>query len=115
MDGVFLASLVVMHMHKLVQVSLIKDIDNCFLITLNVPVECMPLMISIINAPDSRSAENICATENAIAAVTKILQFNSSHLNANELLPTWLSWLPIWEDEEELPDVYGFLLLLIEK
>lgn len=39
---------------------------------------CVPLLIQIIQAPDSRSDENICATENAISAVSKILQFNSS-------------------------------------
>ncbi|RWS08235.1 importin-5-like protein [Dinothrombium tinctorium] len=75
---------------------------------------CIPLLVQMIQAPDSRSEENIAATENAISAVTKILQFNGSHINVNELLPVWFSWLPIWEDEEELPHVFGFLLSLVE-
>lgn len=71
--------------------------------------------MNVIGAPDSRGDENVNATENAIAAVTKILQFNSSLINVNEVLPVWFGWLPIWEDEDELPDVYGFLLYLLEK
>lgn len=46
------------------------------------------------------------------------LRFNQINsilkVNANEILPLWLSWLPIWEDEAELPQVYGFLFTLIE-
>lgn len=33
----------------------------------------------------------------------------------NQLLPIWLSWLPIWEDEAEIPHVYSFLFTLIEQ
>lgn len=33
----------------------------------------------------------------------------------NQLLPLWLSWLPIWEDEAEIPHVYNFLFALIEQ
>ncbi|KAI1286009.1 Importin-5 [Halotydeus destructor] len=76
--------------------------------------ESLPLLATMITTPDSRSEDNINATENAIAAVTKILQFNAGQINVNEVLPTWLSWLPVWEDEEELPVIYEFLLFLIE-
>jgi hypothetical protein len=76
--------------------------------------DCIPLLGAMIEAPESRKEENINATENAVAAVTKILQFNSSRVNVNELLPVWFRWLPVWEDEEELPLVYDFLLTLVE-
>lgn len=75
---------------------------------------CVTILVQMIQAPDAREVPNINATENAIAAITKILQYNSSQVNVNELLPIWFSWLPVWEDEEELPHVYGFLLSLIE-
>ncbi|RWS30151.1 importin-5-like protein [Leptotrombidium deliense] len=75
---------------------------------------CIPLLVQVIQMPDSRTDDNVAATENAIAAVTKILQFNNSQVNVNELLPLWFSWLPIWEDEEELPHVFNFLFSLIE-
>uniref|UniRef100_T1JS34 Uncharacterized protein n=1 Tax=Tetranychus urticae TaxID=32264 RepID=T1JS34_TETUR len=42
--------------------------------------------------PDVREALNINATENGIAAITKILQYNSSQVDVNELLPLWFSY-----------------------
>lgn len=41
---------------------------------------CVPLLIQMIQAPDAREDSNINATENAIAAITKILQYNSSQV-----------------------------------
>ncbi|XP_067014129.1 importin-5 [Anabrus simplex] len=76
--------------------------------------EALPLLVEVIKAPESRSPENINPTENAISAVTKILKYNSSALNVNEILPHWLSWLPVWEDDDEAPHVYGYLCDLIE-
>ena len=36
-----------------------------------------------------RAVENINPTENAISAVTKILQFNGSQVNLDQVLPMW--------------------------
>ena len=58
--------------------------------------------------------ENICPTENAISAVSKILKNNNSQINVNEVLPTWLSWLPTSEDVDEAPFIYGYLADLVE-
>lgn len=77
--------------------------------------EVLPVLRAIVEEPSSRSPENINATENAISATCKILHYNNSLVNVNEVLGVWLKWLPIYEDEEELPEVYGFLLLLLEK
>nr|CAG4651581.1 EOG090X00U8 [Triops cancriformis] len=76
--------------------------------------QAMPRLIEMINAPDSRGPENINPTENGISAVTKILKFNSSALNVSDILPLWLSWLPVWEDEDEAPYIYSYLCDLIE-
>lgn len=51
--------------------------------------EALPRLVEVINAPESRSPENINPTENAISAVTKILKHNSSSLNVDEILPHW--------------------------
>lgn len=40
--------------------------------------ESLPTLVTLINAPNSRSVENNIATENAISAVTKILKYNNS-------------------------------------
>lgn len=38
--------------------------------------DCIPTLVAIIQDSNSRNAENIFATENAISAVTKIIEFN---------------------------------------
>ncbi|XP_071439915.1 importin-5 [Hetaerina americana] len=76
--------------------------------------EAVPRLIKVITAPESRTPENVNPTENAISAVTKILKYNSSAVNVEEILPHWLSWLPVYEDVDEAPHVYGYLCDLIE-
>lgn len=68
----------------------------------------------MINAPDSRSEDNIKATENAISAIAKFLMCNEPAISVEEIVPVWVSWLPIWEDAEESKFVYNFLCSLLE-
>jgi len=76
--------------------------------------QAVPLLCEVIQQPDSRQPENMNPTENAISAVTKILQFNGSQVNMDQILPMWFSWLPVTEDVDEAPFVYGFLADLVE-
>lgn len=76
--------------------------------------QAVPALMEMITAPDSRSVENINPTENAISAVTKILKYNSSALHVDEIIGHWMSWLPVWEDEDEAPHIYGYLCDLVE-
>jgi len=76
--------------------------------------QAIPLLVEVIQHPASRQPENINPTENAISAVTKILQFNGSQVNMDQLLPLWFGWLPVTEDVDEAPFVYGFLANLVE-
>ncbi|XP_063224188.1 importin-5 [Bacillus rossius redtenbacheri] len=76
--------------------------------------QAVPLLVKVITDPESRADENINPTENAISAITKILKYNNSRVNVAELLPHWLSWLPVWEDTDEAPHIYGYLCDLIE-
>ncbi|XP_026272263.1 importin-5 [Frankliniella occidentalis] len=76
--------------------------------------EAIPRLVEVISEADARAMEKVCATENAIAAVTKILKYNHSAINVDEILPLWLSWLPVWEDVDEAPHVYGYMCDLIE-
>ena len=48
--------------------------------------QAIPLLCDVIQAPDSRAVENINPTENAISAVTKILQFNGSAVNLDQVV-----------------------------
>ncbi|XP_013880580.1 importin-5 [Austrofundulus limnaeus] len=76
--------------------------------------EALPLLVGVIQAADSRSKENVNATENCISAVGKLVRFRPECVNANEVLPHWLSWLPLKEDKEEAVHTFDFLCDLIE-
>ncbi|TLS23143.1 uncharacterized protein PpBr36_06674 [Pyricularia pennisetigena] len=66
--------------------------------------------------PEPRSEENVYATENACAAIAKILHFNSSTVqNADGIIAQWLGTLPVTNDEEAAPYVYAYLAELIDK
>ncbi|XP_033100992.1 importin-5-like [Anneissia japonica] len=80
----------------------------------NACYEAIPCLSQMITAENSRAPENVSATENAIAAVAKILQANHSNINSLEVLPNWLTWLPLTEDKEEAAHVYNFLCSLVE-
>lgn len=49
----------------------------------------LPLLAALIAEPESRSVENITATENAISAVTKIIKYNHSQINRDEIIRHW--------------------------
>uniref|UniRef100_A0A671UIF1 Karyopherin (importin) beta 3 n=1 Tax=Sparus aurata TaxID=8175 RepID=A0A671UIF1_SPAAU len=76
--------------------------------------EAIPLLVRVIQAADSRSKENVNATENCISAVGKVMRFRPECVNVSEILPHWLSWLPLNEDKEEAVHTFDFLCDLIE-
>jgi len=76
--------------------------------------QAMTLLVRVVTAPDSREEENICATENAISAAGKIIKYSPNTVNVNEAIPIWLSWLPIWEDKDEMDSVFGLFCELLE-
>jgi len=80
----------------------------------NVCAEIIPILSQVISHCEGRAKSNISATENCISAVTKICKYNSSKINVNEIIPTWLTWLPVVEDHVEAPHVYGYLCDMIE-
>ncbi|KAL8405126.1 hypothetical protein RB594_009859 [Gaeumannomyces avenae] len=76
----------------------------------------LPYLFQAAQVPDARSEENVYATENACAAIAKILHFNSSTVqNADTVVVEWLKTLPVTNDEEAAPYVYAYLAELIEK
>ncbi|XP_037812612.1 importin-5 [Lucilia sericata] len=77
--------------------------------------QIIPLLVQVVNDPKSREPENINPTENAISAVSKILMYNKSALqNVDEIINVWFSWLPVTEDSDEAPHIYGYLCDLIQ-
>lgn len=75
----------------------------------------IPSIVQIVNHPEARTDDFIMATENGISAVGRILKYCPQIVNHSELLKCWVDWLPIWEDETEVPFVMEYLLELIEQ
>jgi len=73
-------------------------------------------LFECIARPDARDEENVYATENACAAIAKIIHFNSGRVpNLEAVISSWLDTLPIINDEEEAPHAYNILMDLAEK
>uniref|UniRef100_A0A8C2NTC1 Importin N-terminal domain-containing protein n=1 Tax=Capra hircus TaxID=9925 RepID=A0A8C2NTC1_CAPHI len=76
--------------------------------------EALPLLVRVIQSADAKTKENINATENCISAVGKMMKFKPDCVNVEEVLPHWLSWLPLHEDKEEAVQTFSYLCDLIE-
>lgn len=75
----------------------------------------IPTLFQVISVPDARSEENVHATENASAAIAKILRFNQSQVaNVDQVIDAWITTLPIVNDEEAASYAYSFVVDLIE-
>ncbi|SPQ97476.1 TOG domain-containing protein [Plasmodiophora brassicae] len=55
-------------------------------------------LIALIQDPQARQAANRRATDNAVAALGKILRYQGDQVDAAQLLPAWLSMLPLRDD-----------------
>lgn len=76
----------------------------------------VPALFQATQVPEARSEDNVYATENACAAIAKILHFNSSALpNQDEIIVQWFNTLPVTNDEEAAPYAYAYLAELITK
>ena len=77
--------------------------------------ESLDILVRVISIPDSKSEENITSTENASAAIAKILHsFGTSVPNFNDYVTSWLKTFPIIQDEEAAAFNYRFLAHLID-
>jgi hypothetical protein len=76
----------------------------------------LPVLFEAMRVGEPRNEENVYATENACAAVAKILHFNASAVpQADEVIAEWIQYLPITNDEEAAPYAYAYLANLIDK
>ncbi|MGH0142054.1 UNVERIFIED_CONTAM: hypothetical protein FKN15_075219 [Acipenser sinensis] len=76
--------------------------------------KAIPLLVGVIQAADCKAKENVNATENCISAVGKVMKYRPECVNVSEVLPHWLSWLPLNEDKEEAVHTFNFLCDLLE-
>ncbi|KAG6117121.1 hypothetical protein E4U13_001349 [Claviceps humidiphila] len=76
----------------------------------------VPYLLQVIQVPEARSDENVYATENACAAIAKILHYNAvSVADPQALIAQWVDTLPVVHDEEAAPYAYAYLAELIDQ
>ncbi|KAJ3579665.1 hypothetical protein NPX13_g898 [Xylaria arbuscula] len=76
----------------------------------------LPYLFQVTQVPDARGDEAVYATENACAAIAKILHFNKQSVeNPQAVANQWVNTLPVTNDEEAAPYAYGYLVELIEQ
>lgn len=76
----------------------------------------VPAVFQATQVPDARNEDNVYATENACAALAKILHFNASQVqNTDAVIAEWVNTLPVINDEEAAPYAYAYLAELIDK
>ncbi|KAJ3194248.1 Importin-5, partial [Dinochytrium kinnereticum] len=79
-------------------------------------VQAIPLLVGIIQADPQRNPDSVLATENAIAALGRILRFlgDKGVFDFGATLAVWVRSLPILNDQEEVGHTYEYLLSLLE-
>lgn len=76
----------------------------------------LPTLFAVTQRPNAREEDDVYATENACAAIAKILNFCSDKVpNVQEVIRAWIDTLPVVNDEEAAPYAYAFLGHLIEQ
>eukprot|EP01119_Soliformovum_irregulare_P006133 TRINITY_DN1791_c0_g1_i1.p1 TRINITY_DN1791_c0_g1~~TRINITY_DN1791_c0_g1_i1.p1 ORF type:complete len:1082 (-),score=281.10 TRINITY_DN1791_c0_g1_i1:40-3285(-) len=76
--------------------------------------EILARLTAVITSPTARAEGFANPTENAIAAVGKILQFQSGVIDASSTFQQWLSWLPVTSDKIESKVTYAQFCQFIE-
>jgi hypothetical protein len=78
--------------------------------------QSLPLLFEATQRPNARDDDDVYATENACAAIAKILHFAAGTVqNWQDVVAAWIDTLPIVNDEEAAPYGYSFLAQLIEQ
>ena len=73
-------------------------------------------LFAVTRVPNARGEDEVFATENACAAIAKILHMNSAKVaNPQAVVESWIDTLPVVNDEEAAPYAYLFLVTLIEQ
>ncbi|ONM59011.1 Importin-5 [Zea mays] len=77
--------------------------------------EALSKLNNVIRHPDARLPDNIMAYDNAVSALGKICQFHRDGIDAAQVVPAWLSCLPIKDDKVEAKVVHGQLCSMVER
>eukprot|EP00268_Persea_americana_P063804 TRINITY_DN831_c0_g1_i2.p1 TRINITY_DN831_c0_g1~~TRINITY_DN831_c0_g1_i2.p1 ORF type:complete len:1111 (+),score=203.06 TRINITY_DN831_c0_g1_i2:174-3506(+) len=69
----------------------------------------------VIRQPDALHPDNVMAYDNAVSALGKICQFHRDSIDAAQVVPAWLSCLPIKGDLIEAKVVHDQLCSMVER
>jgi hypothetical protein len=79
-------------------------------------VQSLPVLFEATTRSNAREDDDVFATENACAAIAKILHFRPNIVpNSQDVINAWIDTLPIVNDEEAAPYAYSFLAQLIDQ
>jgi hypothetical protein len=74
------------------------------------------LLFQVCQFPNARGDDDVYATENACAAIAKVLHYNAASVpNQQDVIAKWLYTLPVVNDEEAAPYAYSYLAQLIDQ
>jgi len=80
-------------------------------------LDALQTLFHVTQIPGAREGNDVYATENACAAIAKILATEEGRrVNGwQDMVAAWVNTLPVVNDEEAAPFAYGFLGSLIER
>lgn len=77
--------------------------------------EALTRLNVVIGHPNALRSENVMAYDNAVSALGKICQFHRESIDATQVVPAWLSCLPIKGDLIEAKVVHDQLCSMVER
>lgn len=74
------------------------------------------VLFQVTQFPNARGDDDVYATENACAAIAKVMHYNASAVqNPQQVVTQWIDTLPVVNDEEAAPYAYAYLSQLIDQ
>ncbi|KAG0485517.1 hypothetical protein HPP92_009596, partial [Vanilla planifolia] len=77
--------------------------------------ESLSMLNNVVRHPNALQSENVMAYDNAVSALGKICQFQRNSIDAAQVVPSWLSCLPIKGDLIEAKLVHDQLCSMVER
>ncbi|XWS57867.1 hypothetical protein CRYUN_Cryun09bG0210100 [Craigia yunnanensis] len=77
--------------------------------------EALSRLDAVIRHPNALHSDNVMAYDNAVSALGKICQFHRDSIDAAQIVPAWLSCLPIKGDLIEAKLVHDQLCSMVER
>ncbi|KAK1356183.1 TOG domain-containing protein [Heracleum sosnowskyi] len=77
--------------------------------------EALSRLNAVIRHPNALQSDNVMAYDNAVSAVGKICHFHRDSIDSTQVLPAWLSCLPLKGDLIEAKVVHDQLCSMVER